>query len=120
MSLRDTVKSGIAIANKLTKPLQATVLHWSFVSESVDGTPVFLTASPVSRTALVEMKQFQVKTSTGEVVAARAKVTFLSPIVVNTRDQIILPDGSTGPILAVTGLADPITGVPYMPEVFLG
>ena len=71
-----------------------------------------------------------VRTSTGADVVVRASVTFLTPLTANgaetrtepidPRDKIILPDGTTGPIVNISGPVDPDTGAPFLFEVLLG
>jgi hypothetical protein len=118
-----TVRSAVKLANAATKDLQATVQHTSVPATGAQdsrGEPV----SPpiaVARRAIVEMKQQLVKTMGGELVQAKAKVTFLDPaVVVGVRDVIVLPDGTTGPILNTEGFVDSGTGRPILTEVYLG
>jgi hypothetical protein len=119
MSLLDIVRSGVAIANSVTAPLQASVTHYAYASATGSGTRTY--AAPVVRKALVEMKQQQVRTSSGELTMSRASVVFLDPAVIVTLfDKIVLPGGITGPILAMDGFLDAITGTPILTEVFLG
>jgi hypothetical protein len=66
----------------------------------------------------------------GQEVMQRATVTFIGPVTANgavdrqepidPRDKITLPDGSTGSILSIEGVADPSTSYPYMFVVALG
>lgn len=50
---------------------------------------------------------------------ARAKVTFLFNVTIGTEDKLVMPDGTTGPILDIKGLQDPASGR-YLTEVWLG
>jgi len=50
---------------------------------------------------------------------SRSNVTFLEPRVISTDDKIVLPDGSTGPILATQGFVDD-TQAAILTQVFLG
>jgi len=68
------------------------------------GAPVY--NSPVSYAARVSYKPTLVKNKEGEEVVARGVAWVGSAIVVNTEDQIELPDGTTPPVLAVDSLAD--------------
>lgn len=121
MGLLDTVRSAVAVADALTRDLQATVVHTAAtLPQDARGEPT-APASPVSRPAIVEMKQHVVKTTGGQMVTSKAKVTFLdAAVVVGLLDKIVLPDGTTGPILDVEGFVDRGTGRPILNEVYLG
>jgi hypothetical protein len=128
VALADVVRSGIATAKSITATLQANVLHTPWVGQDEWATPA--PAQATARPALVEMKQSLRRGADGHEVLQRATVTFLAPIAPNgaagrrepidPRDVIVLPDGTTGPILDVSGLADPASGQPYMLVVALG
>jgi len=128
MSLADAVRLGIALAHETTAALQAEVRHSAWIADGGVGEPVY--AAPVVRQAIVEQKQSMVRNAQGEVVLASTKITLLVPIEglgvvgrrepIDPRDEFLLPDGTTGPILAVSGLVDPDTNYPYMHEVYLG
>ena len=52
---------------------------------------------------------------------SQAEVTFLDPgVVVNELDIIILPDGTSGPIINSAGFVDAQTGHPILTQVYLG
>lgn len=112
------VRNGVAMADRLTTDLQASVTHQSWTGYTDEGVPSYATA--VTRKALVDWKQKQVRTLAGTVTVSRAEVTFLRPVVVDEKDRIVLPDGTTGPILDMAGFVDPATGVGYTTAVFLG
>jgi hypothetical protein len=128
MGLQDLIRSGVATANGITEELQVAVTHEPWVGKDQYGGPVF--GTPVSRQALVEMKQRLRRSYTGQEVMQMAAVTFLVPVEPNgaagrrepidPRDRITLPDGTTGPILDAAGLADPDTANPYFQVVALG
>lgn len=110
----------VALGNKLSKDLQATVLHKSVISTN-EGSGDFALSPAVSRQAVVEMEQKVVKTADGETVLSRATVTFLDPtVIVNLHDEITLPDGTTGPILNIGGFPDRILGTGLYTKVSLG
>ena len=108
----------VSIADQVTDALElkATVSHQSFMS--ADGAGNRLPGPVVFRKALVNKKQQLVKAATGEMVMSQASVTFLSPVIVTLYDRIILPDGTTGPILNTEGFVTNIN--PIMSEVYLG
>jgi hypothetical protein len=133
MGLDDIVRNAVATANSVTRTLQTTVTHRAWTGQDGYGKPTF--ASPVTRSAVVELTQalskpVLVRTSTGQEKAARAKVLFLTPIAANgasgrtepidPRDEITLPDGTTGPILSIEGTVDPDTSRPFAAEVWIG
>ena len=118
MSLRDLVASAVAQAHTLTASLQDTVSHAAYSSQDSSGKPTYATA--VNRTALVERKQRLFRTDSGREVLSQAKVTFLTAVTLDTRDQLTLSDGTTGPILSISGLMDPDISKGYYAEVYLG
>jgi hypothetical protein len=128
MGLSDIVRSGIATARSITLPLHVNVIHAAWTGQNQNGDATY--AAPVVRKGLVERKQQVVRTSTGQEITARSYVAFLEEVAPNgasdrvepidDRDVIILPDGTTGPILATDGFFDGGTGVPYYSQVYLG
>lgn len=57
--------------------------------------------------ALVEKKQRQVRTFSGELGVSHATVTFLVPtIVVSEKDRIVLSDGTDGAVIGISGPMD--------------
>lgn len=132
MSLLTTLRSAIKTADKVTKPLQPTVEYRRYVSSDGFGDKIYdpPIGSPASTPrAIVDWKQKQVRTATGVLSVSRASVMFLdiAELVAMTEgagigdnDLIVLPDGTTGPILDMAGFIDADTGVPLATEVFLG
>jgi hypothetical protein len=128
MGLADVVRGGVRIANGITSGLQVVVSHEAWIGQDAYDKPQFATA--VSRPALVEAKQRLRRTTSGKEVMQRASITFLEMPEANgaaerrepidPRDRLILPDGTTGPILDVAGLTDPGTDAAYLLEVALG
>lgn len=126
-NLLDILRQGVKIADEVTKPLQATVIFKKAVSDtSYAG---FGYPSSVKLKALVDWRQKQVRTSSGVLSVSRAMVTFLDVEAlkkatkgdgIEDRDVIILPDGTTGPILDMAGFIDAGTKQPLATEVYLG
>lgn len=115
----DIVRSGVAIANKLTADVQADVMHESFLGQTVKGDRQY--SAPVSRPAIVQMKQKSVLTASGELTMSNAQIVILDPTVVITDDdRFTLPDGTTQPIIRRAGFVDRGTGLPILTEIFLG
>jgi len=127
MSLLDVVRAGVKIADSVTKPLQATVNFQHFLSADGEGTRTY--GGVVSLRAVVDWKQKHLRTSTGELSVSRASVLFLDVAAlaaatggdgIDDNDIIVLPDGTTGPILDMGGFIDAGTGQPVATEVWLG
>jgi hypothetical protein len=132
MSLLDVLQGAVAIADNVTKDLQPIVDYHRFVSADYRGESVYdppLGGLGVGLHAIVDWKQKQVRTPTGELTVTRASITLLNidEVVAATggdgigdQDVFILPDGTTGPILDMGGFIDASTGHPIATEVFLG
>jgi hypothetical protein len=127
MSLISTIRSAVAVADKVTRPLQSTVAYQRKTGQDVTGAPTY--AAAVNLNALIDWKARQVRTVAGILTVSRAVVTFLDAGALSTatggagiddNDKLTLPDGTTGPILDLGGFIDPGTGVPVATEVFLG
>lgn len=128
MSLLDTLRDAVKIADTVTKPLQTTVLFFKHAGDDAYGDDVF-PSTPAQLKAIVEWKQQVVKTQTGELVASRLNLTFLDVAAllaatanggIKYNDKITLQNGETCPILSLDGFMDPGTGIPVATQVFLG
>lgn len=132
MSLLDIVRAGVKIADGVTKPLQATVGFRHYVSSDAFGAKIYdpPEAQPAALLlAIVDWRQKQLRTMQGTLSVSRASVTFLDVAAVaaatggegiDDHDIIILPDGTTGPILDMSGFIDAGTGQAVAWEVFIG
>jgi len=132
MSLLDTLRTGVKLADSITKPLQATVSYWRYTGSDGFGTKTYnppQTSAGIQLRAIVDWKQKQVRTQTGVLSVSRASVMFLDNAAVvaatagqgiGDNDLIILPDGTTGPIIDMAGFIDAGTTHPLATEVFLG
>ncbi len=132
MGLDSVIRDAVKIADTTTRDLQVLVQFRHFASADAYGDKVYV--PPVDQPALelralVDWKQKQVRTAEGILSVTRATVTFLDPPTLLTatggegiddNDIIILPDGTTGPILDLGGFIDAGTGHPFATEVFLG
>lgn len=127
MSLLNILRNGVAIANTVTKPLQATVSYERYVSSDYAGEKTYAVA--VDLRAIVDWKQKQVRTASGILSVSRASVMFIDIVEldaatgglgISDADRITLPDGTTGPILDMAGFIDAGTGRPLATEVYLG
>jgi hypothetical protein len=128
VSLLDVLRTGVKIADQVTKPVQATVTYHKATIGS-DGYRTITHQTGVSLRAIVDWKQKQVRTLSGMLSVTRAIVTFLdvaelasatSNDGIGDHDKIVLPDGTTGPILDLGGFIDAGTGQPLATEVMLG
>lgn len=127
MSLLDTLRAGIKIADTVTKPLQPLVTYERGLTTNAYGQYQY--AAPVSLRAIVEWKQQEVRSAAGIMVSSRITVLFLDIAAlaaatggegIKTDDRITLPKGETGPIVSLGGFLDAGTGEPIPSEVFLG
>jgi hypothetical protein len=128
MALSDLIRSGVRMADNLTADLQPLVVHSAWIGN--DGFGGDLYAAPVSRPAIVEREQKMVTNAEGREVLAEHVITFLRPIEnhgapgrqepIDPRDRFVLPDGTTGPVAAVSTFVDRTTGAGYYQQVFLG
>jgi len=126
VSLLDVVRSAVKIADKVTKPLQGLVSFERYLSQDGFGTKTY--ATPATLRAIVELKQQQVRSTSGELSVSRASVLFLdvaglkavAPSGVSVNDRVTLPDGTTGPILNLSGFVDAGTTHAVATQVFLG
>ena len=132
MSLLDTLRAAVKVADDVTKPLQAVVAYRRNVGNDAYGAPVYAPAEPapaISLRAIVDYKSTQVRTQEGILTVSRAIITLLDIAAVsaatggegvNNNDLFVLPDGDTGPILDIRGFVDAGTGHPIATEVVLG
>lgn len=127
MGLLNTLRKGVVIADKVTKDLQSTVTFRRWTGQDMFGDATY--AAEVGLRAVVDWKQRQVRTTAGILTVSRASVTFLDIDAllaatggagIDDNDVIVLPDGTTGPILDMGGFIDRETGIPVATEVFLG
>jgi hypothetical protein len=110
----------VALGNQLTQSLGAAATVTYIAAATTDGAGKEIAPSvPRQRPAIVNKSQKVIKTASGELVMSTAYVAFLDPAPVSEYDKIILPDGSTGPILQVTAFFDGSNG-PILSEVYLG
>ena len=108
--------------------MQCLVTHHPWVADDGYGASTF--GASVSLRALVEKKQVPRKTANGEMIMSTAHLTFLDRIQphgasgrsepIDARDELHLPDGTTGPIIGVDGMLDADDNRPYVLEVWLG
>lgn len=127
MSLLSILRSGVKQVNTITKSLQADISYRRCLSIDYRGKKTL--DSPVILKALVDWSEASVRSSTGELTVSRAQVTFLDITAltnatagkgIDDNDEIVLPDGTTGPILDLRGFIDAGTTNPLATLVLLG
>lgn len=130
MGLDGLLRDGIQIINRLTSDLQVYVHHYAWVGQDGMGDEDYAD-SPHKLKAIVEPMHQQRHEVNGRVLRIKCKVTILEAIPdtfitqprdnpIDHRDKIVLPDGSTGPIVENPGMLDPTTNKPYFAEILLG
>lgn len=129
MSILDSLRSGVELANKITRKgkIQAEVMYQREITVDAYGTKGYLAAVPLH--AIVDFASKQVRTKDGTLSVTRATLDLLDikEIVAATDgegigndDKFILPDGDTGPILDLRGFIDAGTTHPIATTVMLG
>lgn len=135
LNLPSIVSNAVKIAHNATRSLQETpdgvgiVKHYAWISEGTFGKATY--ADPINRPAIWEPgQQSKFDTNTGAVIQVKGKLTFLEPIEPNgaagriepidNRDLIILPDGTSGAIFKPEGLYNPVSGAPFLIELWIG
>jgi hypothetical protein len=140
-----TIRAGVKLADKIFDSLQPYVMYSAWWSDDGYGKPMYLPS--VKMKALVDMTARRRRTSAGQEVSVKAEVTILRPLPIvggavfqyptfemgtfetgsgarenpiDPRDVIILPDGTTGPIVEIKGFVDRGTNHPFFSEVWLG
>ncbi len=126
MGLLNVLRSGVKIADKVTKDLQPTVSYFRKTGSGAYG-PTYAAAKPLH--AIVDYKTTQMRNQDGTLVAVRAVVTLLNIVEVSAAtnglgisndDTFTLPDGKTSTIMALNGFLDAGTGHPLATEIGLG
>lgn len=124
MGFADLLRNGVAILDSLTVDLQATVQHYSWVSQDGKGRDTFSparTGAGTSRSCVVDYTRKQRTRPDGRKVNVVATLTFPRPVAVTPRDVFICPNGTTAPVLSAPNApVDPSTNAGYFTEVELG
>lgn len=127
MGLRDLIANGVALADQLTADLQPTIRWSAWLGNDGFGGNEY--AQAVDVPAIVELKQKLVRNAAGEEVMSSHAITILRPLPdtqatgrvnpIDTRDRIVLSDGTTGVIINVEGFQDSKTQGTYFSQVWL-
>lgn len=127
MGLLEVLRSGVAIANKITRPLQPVVQYERYLG--ADGTGAQTWASAVPLHAIEDWVGVQVRTKDGSLTVSRASILLLDITEVTNatagngiddNDRFTLADGTTGPIVDLRGFVDAGTSHPIATTVLLG
>jgi hypothetical protein len=127
MSLLDVLRSGVKLADKITKPLQSDVSYVRVTAHDEYGAPSG--ASAVTLKAIVDFKSVPVRNKEGITVTTSAVITLLdiAEIVAATAgegvavdDEFTLANGMSGKVLNIGGFMDAGTGHPIPTTVYLG
>lgn len=129
MSISSAIfRKGIAIVDKLTSALQATVTIQRWISQTPTGDPVYDTA--FTENAVITIGAGFIYGPSGELIKTKAMIQIPRPLTpqgapnreepIDPRDKITLPNGVTGPVVRTDGVIDPTTGEPYAIDIWLG
>lgn len=132
MGFDAVIRGGIATLDSVTKSLQATVTIFPWLGQDGFGKPI-LAATGVAYKAIVEYDPAPDRGANGVTLVVKAKVMILQPIPpttpnanmarlnpIDNRDKVVLPNGTTGPIVGTPGVVDPTTNRPYFAEILIG
>lgn len=133
----EILRSGVKIANGLTFGVQSTVSHSAYIGQDGMGKRSYSTA--VNRLCIWDSQRKEIKKLSGESIVIAATLTFIGDVPpyapssfrlpdgtprrepIDPRDKIVLPDGSTGPIIDAPGaVVDPGTGRGFVTVVMIG
>lgn len=128
MDVAALIRNGVATANSLLATAQGTCTLAAWTGQDGKGKATYATAVPFQ--AVVDYTRRQ-RWLDGRQVNVVATLTVLAPIAANgatgrrepvdTRDRIVLPDGTTGPILTTpNAVLDPAQGRPFIHEILIG
>lgn len=128
MSLLDVLHTAVKIIDNVTKPIQTEVQYRHCLNPDIDGYGTKDLAPAVGLKAVVDFKMQQVRTQQGELVVSQCAITIVDVAALaaasnneglSVHDQIVFPDGRTGPLLNVGGYMDPGTGQPVATDTWL-
>jgi hypothetical protein len=136
VSLLDVVRSAVAVANSVTKPLQTSVGYYRYVSSDGEGKRTYspdITLPGTPLDAVLEYKQKSVKTKSGDITQSRATLTLVdiaqllaatNSLGISEDDLLLMPGQTVGgtaltPILSVGGFIDAGTLVPIATEAYI-
>lgn len=114
-------------ADTASKGVQVTVTHRRWTGKNAFGKATY---DDTTLPMIVERKERMIQAQGGNEVLTKHLLTRVGPIAaqgaanrsepVDLRDVFVLPDGTTGPTVAVDGIFDPLKGAPFMYQIWLG
>lgn len=124
----EILRSGIQIADSLTKGVQSTITIERWTGQTVHGDDTY--SIPITVSAVIDRTN-KVINRGDEQITIGATLTVIGDIPpdggvgrrepIDPRDRITLPDGFTGPIInAPNSVVDPGTGRGFINEIMLG
>lgn len=128
MGLASIISNALATADIITADLQPVVSFEAWIGNDGAGGNTYAAAIPTK--AIVENKMRLMRDTQGEDKETTHLITIIRPIAPNgaanrsepidPRDRFTLPDGSTGPIIAIEGLINRATNAPFFAQIWLG
>lgn len=132
MALLDVLRAGVKVADGITKSFQGQVEYHRYVGQTGTGTKTYvppLGTQTIFLDAIVDLSSKIVRSQSGELVQCSASILLLNVAQVveatggagvSDEDVFILPNGQTGPVVALKGFMDAGTSQPVAVEVYLG
>lgn len=129
MSLAGVIRTGVRIADKVTKSVQGDMILEQWIGQSVTGKPTY--ASPITVKCIEDDTQKTITNSSGQIVIVMSTLTILQAIASNgtagrhepidTRDKITTPSGFVGKVVDTPdSVVDPSTGKGFIQSIMLG
>lgn len=119
MALDALVRRLVGTTGKITDSLKVEIKHYRAKGMSDTGSSSIIPRYTI-RKGFWETKQVLVRTEKGDETKSMDILTFTEPFEIDREDQLVLPDGTSQPILDIGGFADKKTGRPYVMVVTLG
>jgi hypothetical protein len=130
MALINALRAGVKIAGKTFDSVKLSVTYHAWIGQTAAGDANYKT---VKLRAIVEQKLSRVKTVSGQEVPVQASLTFLDALPsfraetgharvnpVDPRDIVVLPDGTTGPLVSSSAPVDPGTNAGLVTQAWMG
>lgn len=129
MSLAGIIRTGVRIADKVTKSVQGDMILEQWIGQSVSGKPTY--ASPITVKCIEDDKQKTIVTAAGQAITVMSTLTILEAVPENgtagrkepidPRDKITTPSGFVGRVIDTPGsVVDPGTGKGFIQSIMLG
>lgn len=131
MALADILRDQVASLSNIVDSFKGEAVLHAWIGQDGAGKDEF--AAPIPVRAVISMKKEQRFTSGGSLVLTHATLTVLDTIAdttpnanqqreqpIDPRDKIILPDGSTAPVVDSGGPMDPATSRGFINKIVLG